>query len=240
MTGRAVLLGRVSRGERNQDPENQLIPLRAAAQRHGLEVAREVSLKLSAWDRDSAAEVRRRVLEPIIAGEADVLMVWALDRVTRGGAVEALRFVASLEEHYGARFWSLQEPFLSTTSLDPAMREFMLQTMAWFAKWESERRSQRLRAKVEAKRNRAAALDERGRWGRGRLASNDEIAKARFLREAGNTIRGIASLLGLPKSQVGRMLRGQRPKPSGGIRAGLPGRGVPSSDGGLGQPEDGP
>jgi hypothetical protein len=68
---RAVLLGGVSTSDGQQDPENQLGPLRAAAVRLGWTVVDEVALKMSAWDESSAAEVRRRALPPIVQGRAD-------------------------------------------------------------------------------------------------------------------------------------------------------------------------
>jgi hypothetical protein len=55
-----AVLGRVCRGERQQDPESPLAPLRAAAPRPGWDVVEEVALKRSAWDATSAAEVRCR------------------------------------------------------------------------------------------------------------------------------------------------------------------------------------
>jgi DNA invertase Pin-like site-specific DNA recombinase len=163
---RAVLLARVSRGERQQDPTSQLVPLRAAAQRLGLEIAEEISLVQSAWDAASAADVRRRALAPIVEGRADVLMVWALDRLVRGGIETAFAFLRELEEHLGASLFSLQEPFLSTATSDRQTRELMVALLSWIARWESQRRSERLRAKADTKRNRAAALNQRAGWGR--------------------------------------------------------------------------
>src|SRR5205823_2740532 len=113
---RAVLLGRVSRGERQQDPENQLAPLRAAAARHGWIVVDEIALTQSAWDEASAAEVKRRALAPIVEGRADVLAIWSLDRICRGGIEAAFALLAELEQHLGADLFSLQEPFLSTAT----------------------------------------------------------------------------------------------------------------------------
>src|SRR5581483_351037 len=162
---RAVLLGRVSRGERQQDPENQLRSLRAAAKRLGWLIVREVPLKLSAWDEQAAAQVRRAALAPIEAGRADTLMCWSWDRFSREGIEGAFRELRYLEEHLGAAFWSLQEPFLSTARGDKQQRELLLSIIAWAAKWESERKSQRLRAKVDTKRARASKLGHRASWG---------------------------------------------------------------------------
>lgn len=208
MTRRAVLLGRVSRGERQQDPENQLAPLRAAASRLGWTVVEEIPLKLSAWDASAAAEVRRRALAPIEAGRADTLMVWAWDRYSREGIESAFRELRHLEDHLGAALYSLQEPFLSTATADKAQRELLLSMIAWAARWESQRKSDRLRAKVQSKRARAEQIGQRALWGAGHLASDADVARVRELAAGGKSVRAIAAEIGLSKSQVGRLLGG--------------------------------
>ena len=210
---RVVILGRVSTSDKGQDPEHQIGPLRVAAERHGWAVAEVLSLKQSAWTEASAAEVRRKVLTPIIEGRADTVCVWALDRVVRGGIEAAFSFLRELEDHHGATFFSLQEPFLSTATSDRQTRELMISLLAWVAKWESERRSQRVKASVSTKRVRTASLDSRRAvWAGGHLASDVDIGQARSLREGGATIREVAAQLGLSKSAVGRLLQPPAPQ----------------------------
>lgn len=210
---RVVLLGRVSTSDEGQNPENQLIPLRAAGARLGWIVVEEIALEMSAWDAHAAAEVRRRVLAPIVEGRADTLAVWALDRICRGGIESAFAFLRELEQHLGAAFFSLQEPFLSTAGTDRQTRELMVALLSWLATWESQRRSDRLKATVRARRNRAGAIGQRAKWGGGgkdshggHLATEDDVACAHELRAAGKTVREIAAAVGLSKSQVGRLL----------------------------------
>ncbi len=102
---RCVLLARVT--DKGQEPENQLGPLRAAVERHGWIVVEEIALKQSAWYEASTADVRRRALAPIVAGKADTLAVWSVDRVCRGGIEAAFSFLRELEDHHGASFFSL-------------------------------------------------------------------------------------------------------------------------------------
>lgn len=218
-SSRAVLLGRVSTSEdrkdpetgrvvrQGQDPENQLLPLRDAARRLGWGVVEEIPLPgLSAWDHAEAREVQRRILAPFEAGRADVLMVWSLDRAVRGGIEDAFRFLRRLERDLGAGFWSLREPFLNTTS-DPQQREFMVALLAWVAKWESERRSERLKAKAVAKRNRAEALGERALWGRGHLPTARDEARIREMHAAGQSYRSIRDETGFSLGTISRVLR---------------------------------
>jgi DNA invertase Pin-like site-specific DNA recombinase len=205
---RVVLLGRVSRGERQQDPESQLAPLRAAVERLGWTVVDQIPLKMSAWDEASAAEVKRRVLAPIREGRADTLAVWALDRVCRGGIEAAFSLLAELEQHLGAQLFSLQEPFLSTATADRQSRELMIAMLSWVARWESQRKSERLKAKVQTKRAHADAIGQRALWGRGRLATDEDAARVRELKAEGRTMRAIAAAVGISKSQVQRLLIG--------------------------------
>jgi len=204
---RVVLLGRVSRGERQQDPESQLGPLRALAARQGWIVELALPRTCSAWDDATAAAVQAEALDPIVSGRADTLVVWALDRLTRGGIEAAFALLRRLEYQLGAQFVSLQEPFLSTVGHSPETRELLLSIIAWVARWESQRKSERLRAKVASKRATAAKLGQRARWGCGSLASDDDRARARELRTAGHTIRVIAATLQLSVGQTHRLLR---------------------------------
>lgn len=206
---RFVLVGRVSRGERNQDPESQLIPLRAAVARLGGIVAKEIARKVSAWDDQEAAKLQAEVFQVIEAGEADVVGIWAWDRFDRGGIANAFLLIDRLERHLGASVYSLQEPFLSTATASPQTRELMLTLSAWTAKWESERKSERLVAKVRSKRQASAALGQRGRWGKGQLATPAEVQRIHDLTAQGQSARRIAAETGLSKSQVDRIRRGE-------------------------------
>lgn len=248
MTRRVVLGVRVSTDDKNQDPTNQLEPLRAAVARQGWTVATEIVMEgLSAWNAREAAEVKRRFLAPIVAGQADTLAVWCLDRVVRGGIEPTLAFVRELEEHLGADLFSLQESWASTATMDPRTRQPIMALMAWVAQEESNRKSERVKAKVAAKRNRTDAVGQRGRWGRGSrkgeagtLPSHEDQQKAWVMRDEGKTVRAIAQALGLSKSSIGRILGRPRPVPKEplGQAGGASDGGGPSQGGPLGQASD--
>jgi DNA invertase Pin-like site-specific DNA recombinase len=213
-----VLLGRVSTAVQRtdssgrvvreaQDPENQLEPLREAAKRLGWTVAEEIPLPgLSAWDTEESLEVQQKILAPFIAGRADTLMVWSLDRVVRGGVEAAFGFLRRLERDLGVGFWSLQEPFLNTATADPQQRELMVALLSWVARWESERRSQRLKAKAEAKRNQVAAGGGRARWGLGSLPSHEDELRIRSRYAELRSVRKVAAETGFSKSTVHRVV----------------------------------
>ncbi|MHB8585925.1 MAG: recombinase family protein [Thermoplasmatota archaeon] len=204
---RAILFARVSRAERTQDPQTQLDALRAAAARHGWEIARELNMTSSAWEEDSSQQVWASVRTAIDATSADLVAVWAVDRLARGGIEDVFRKVRELE-HLGVALWSAQEPFLSST--DRQTRELMLALAAWVAKWESERKSERLKAKAALKRTRAQNGGGRARWGRGVMASPEDLATIVRLRAEGRTYREIAATVGLSRGTIGNVLQQTR------------------------------
>lgn len=201
---RALLVGAVSTADRDQDPENQLRPLRAAASRKGWEFE-EVVFRQSRFDGDSYREVADAVLRRLEGGGFDVLAVWAWDRISRQGAEEAFRFLRHLEDHLSVRFFSLQEPFLCTEA-GREQRDLLLPIIAWVANKDSQRRSDRLVAKAQTKRISSAKLGQRSVWGKGRMATPEEVAAIRARR--GEGIRPLAREFGLSKSQVERILKG--------------------------------
>jgi len=241
---RWVIAVRVSTEE--QEVAQQLDALQAAAVRQGAEVVEVVRIEgESAWDRRTSREVERRMLAPIAEGRAEVLAVWALDRVTRQNIKETLAFFDRLEKHLGGQLFSLTEPIISTATMVPETRDLFIALFAYLANRESSRKSDRVKAKRDAKVNRAAALGVQATWGRGKLATPTQVANVWLLTEADISGHKVAKALGLSKSQVYRILG--RPRPAlaeamSGVPMGPPGQGVvvggggaPSVGGGLGQ-----
>lgn len=86
-------------------------------------------------------------------GRFQILMIWALDRLSREGIAATLEAVHGFERH-GCQVWSLQESW--TQDSNPETRELLLSIFGWIARSESERRSQRtrtglVRAKAQGK-----------------------------------------------------------------------------------------
>lgn len=208
LTGvRAAIVARVSRGERSQTTRSQVEALQAVAARKGWDVTVVVEQVKSAWDTKASKDVMDKAMEPIRSGRADVLMVWCLDRLVRGGVAAAFAFVKELEEHHGASLFSLQEPFLSTATADAQTRELLLPIIAWAGKWESQRKSDRLRAKATSKKATAEKLGQRAKWGRGSMSTSADRERAHLLKGEGLTQRAIAKELGISLGAVNAILR---------------------------------
>lgn len=72
-----------------------------------------------------------------------MVLIWALDRLSRKGVEDTLTTLRQLYER-GADVWSHTEDWLVTST--PAMRELLVSIFAWVAGQESQRRSERIKA----------------------------------------------------------------------------------------------
>ena len=146
MSPRCALWAQVSTDE--QESGNQLAVLRAEAARRGLEVTAEYVLDgMSAWTGAHRGQLRR-ALDDTRAGRFEVLLVWALDRLERGGIEPTLRVIRQFRER-GVQVVSVQEPW---TDASGEMGELLTAVMAWVARMESQRRSERVRAGLARRR----------------------------------------------------------------------------------------
>lgn len=210
MTRRVVIVGAVSTADKNQDPESQIKPLQAVADRMGWTVVEVIRFTQSRFDAESEKEVHDKALAPIIEGRADTLAVWAWDRISRGDAEVAFRFIGRLEKHLGASFYSLQEPFLCTAS-DPEIRKLLLPIIAWVGNMESARKSKRMTAKAASKKEVANRLGQRALWGRGKMPTDEDKRRIHDLKAQGKTLRAIKDEVGLGLATVHRVLQEPRP-----------------------------
>ena len=146
---KAAIWARVSTGD--QQTENQLFALRQWAQSRGFEVVKEYAVEESAFNGKHRVQLEQ-ARQDACARSFDVLLVWALDRLSREGIEPTLKAFRQFHE-CGVRILSKQE---SWTEGPPEMQELLISIFAWVARMESKRRSERIKAAL-AKR-RAAGL----------------------------------------------------------------------------------
>ena len=89
-------------------------------------------------------------------GQFQYVLCWALDRLSREGVSATLEIINRLGRS-GVKVISLQE---SWTEVDGPLRELLLSIVAWVARMESDRRSERTKAGL------ARALAQGKRLGR--------------------------------------------------------------------------
>lgn len=136
---KAAVYLRVSTSE--QDPDNQLPPLCDLAQRRGCKVVHVYRENETAWRAGHQAELAK-LLDHARAGLFKVLIVWALDRLSREGALSILSLVDKLKR-YGVKVISYQE---SWTEAPGELDEVLYAITGWVARMESQRRSERTKA----------------------------------------------------------------------------------------------
>lgn len=137
----AAMWLRVSTSEQNS--ENQAPAIRKYARHHNMEIVRQFRVDESAWN-GGGAKYRAAIDEALAAahrGAFQVLIVWSLDRLTRGGVEDTLRLLRKFREA-GVRVVSVQEPWLGTGDAAEILASFA----GWMAAQESQRRSERVRA----------------------------------------------------------------------------------------------
>jgi DNA invertase Pin-like site-specific DNA recombinase len=175
-----------------QDTENQLAQLRDFAAKQGWQVTSEYC------DYESGSKSDRAEFQRMFADASkrrfDLVLFWALDRLSREGVLETLQHLNRLTS-YGIGFRSYTEQFFDSCGI---FREAVIAIMATLAKQERVKRAERTRAGLA--RVRAAGK----RLGRPRLAVNaSEIAR---LRNTGLSGRAIAAKLGISEASVRRSL----------------------------------
>ena len=136
---RAVLYIRCSTSE--QDTDNQRLALEKWASERGFEIVATYREKESAW-RDGHQRELARLTRDARRGGFDTLLVWALDRLSREGPLKVLQLVQSFQV-LGVRLVSYQEPW---TEAPGPLGELLYSLVAWVARFESERRSERTHA----------------------------------------------------------------------------------------------
>jgi DNA invertase Pin-like site-specific DNA recombinase len=146
MATRAAVWARVSSAE--QDTTNQLGALRQWAQQRGFEIAKEYALEESAWNGKHRARLDE-AMRDARAGNFNVLLVWALDRLSREGIEATLSTVRQFRER-GVRVLSMQEAW---TDGPPEMQDLLTSFFAWMAQQESNRRSERVKAGLARRRS---------------------------------------------------------------------------------------
>ncbi len=157
MGTKAAAWMRVSTSE--QTASNQRPDIERFCAHHGHELVKVFQVDDSAWDgggrqyRTALAEVMDRAWK----GDYSVVVVWSLDRITRGGAEDALRIIRELRTR-GCVLLSVQESWLNGSA---EVQDVLVAFAGWQAQAESRRRSERTRAGIE--RRRAAGLPVGGR-----------------------------------------------------------------------------
>ncbi|HET9081345.1 MAG TPA: recombinase family protein [Trebonia sp.] len=168
------------------------------AAHHGYALAARYKVSESAWNGGKDDGEYRRIMQQALhdawAGKFSVLIVWALDRITREGAEGALRIIRRFRER-GCTVVSVKESWLNGS---PEVQDVLVAFAGWMAQQESARRSERIKAGLARRRaegkpvgRQAGAADKGQRKRAGYVAAwededkrRERLAKRASAREA--------------------------------------------------------
>jgi len=136
---KAIIYSRVS--TQDQSTDNQVPVLEKWAKERGLTIVGSYIEKESAWRHGHQAELHRLLVDAR-HHKFDIVLVWALDRLSREGAAAILNIINILGM-YKVRVLSYQEIW---TEAPGQLGELLFAIAGWVAKMESERRSERTKA----------------------------------------------------------------------------------------------
>jgi DNA invertase Pin-like site-specific DNA recombinase len=188
---RVAIYTRVSTDK--QDAENQLPQLREFAAKQGWQIVREyVDQGESGTKSDRAALLQ--MFEDASRKKFDLLLFWALDRLSREGTFKTLQYLNRLDS-YGVGYRSFIEPYFDSCGI---FKEAVISIIATLAKQEAVLKSERTKAGL-------ARAKARGRVLGRRRAIHHTAAEIAGLRTNGMSFRAIGRQLGISEGSVRRI-----------------------------------
>jgi DNA invertase Pin-like site-specific DNA recombinase len=185
---------RVSGRSNRQDTANQSLQLIEYCQRQGWEYL-EYTDRMTGTRADRAEF--QRMFEDARLKRFDIVLFWALDRLSREGTLKTLEYLQRLDS-YGVGWKSYTEQYLDSTGM---FRDAVISILATIAKQEHARLSERVVAGLRRAKREGKVL------GRKRIILDRD--KVRAMHGAGHSVRAIAASVGVSKSLVANILAAQ-------------------------------
>jgi DNA invertase Pin-like site-specific DNA recombinase len=175
-----------------QETENQAVQLREFAAKQGWKIIGEYC------DYESGAKSDRAEFQRMFADASkrrfDLVLFWALDRLSREGVLETLQHLNRLES-YGVAYRSFTEQYFDSCGV---FRDVIISVAATLAKQERIKRSERTKAGLAIARARGKIL--------GRPKTLTATPRdVRRLRASGHSFRVTARKLGISLRSVQRL-----------------------------------
>jgi DNA invertase Pin-like site-specific DNA recombinase len=185
-----AIYARISTGK--QDNQNQIDQLRAFARTQGWKIQREYIDIASGKSGDR--EQFQAMFTAASRREFDLVLFWSLDRLSREGVYETLRYLQTLTQ-YGVGYRSYTEQYLDSCGM---FRDAVISILAVIAKQERVRLSERTLAGL-------AVARARGRIG-GRPRIQCDRGKILKLHAAGKSFGEIAGKMKISKTTAHRIV----------------------------------
>lgn len=186
----AAIYARVSTRDKGQTNDNQLLELRAFAERLGFAIYREYC------DQESGGTAERPRFQQLFLDayqrRFDVVLFWSLDRFSREGVTETLNHLQRLNAA-GVQFKSFTEQYLDSTGV---FKDAIIAILAAIAKQERVRLSERIKA------GQARSTKKPGRP----ALDAAKVAELRRLRGEGLSFKRIQLATGVPVATMHKYL----------------------------------
>jgi DNA invertase Pin-like site-specific DNA recombinase len=188
---KVAIYTRVSGKSNRQDAANQALQLIEYCQRQGWDYV-EYTDRMTGTRADRAEF--QRMFEDARLKHFDMVLFWALDRFSREGTLKTLEYLQRLDS-YGVAWKSFTEQYLDSTGM---FRDAVIAILATIAKQEHARLSERVVAGLRRAKREGKVL------GRKRIILDRE--RIRTMHAAGQSVRAIASQIGISKSLVANII----------------------------------
>lgn len=176
-----------------QETENQAVQLREFAAKQGWRIVREYC------DHESGSKSDRAEFQRMFADASrrkfDLVLFWALDRLSREGVLKTLQYLQQLNS-YGVGWRSFTQQYLDSTGM---FRDAIIGILAALAQQERVQRAERTKAGLA--RVRAAGK----RLGRPVKLNGQHTAAIARLRSQGLSLRAVGRQLGISDRSVRRL-----------------------------------
>lgn len=179
-----------------QETENQAHELREFCERQGWELYREYTDQLSGKSADRPQF--QAMLQDASRRKFDLVLFWALDRLTREGTLATLRYIEQLEG-WGVAWRSFTEPYIDSAG---PFRDVVISLMSTLAKQERLKISERTKAGLRRAKREGKRL--------GRAPLGVQASQIRELQASGLSLRQIAAQTGWSLSTVTRTLKAEK------------------------------
>jgi DNA invertase Pin-like site-specific DNA recombinase len=176
-----------------QESENQAVQLREFCAKQGWTIVREYC------DYESGSKSDRVQFQQMLSDASkrrfDLVLFWALDRLSREGVYQTLQHLNRLES-YGVGFRSLTEAYFDSCGV---FKDAVIAIMATLAKQERVKRAERTKAGLARVKAAGKTL------GRPKMLNGQHTAHITRLRSQGLSLRAIGRELGISDRSVRRL-----------------------------------
>lgn len=194
-----IIYARVS--TQDQECQNQVAQLRDYAQKQGWKVLEAIVDVASGGKGVNERPGLDKVFQLAHKKQFDVLLFWALDRLSREGSRKTIEYLTRLDD-YGVAWHSFTEQYLSSLGV---FSDCIISLLSALAKQEKIRIGERTRAGLTRARQNGKRL------GRPRTAGERGI-KAILLRKQGLSFAEIGKQLGVSRVRAFQLVKQGNPK----------------------------